>query len=122
MSAGPAVATSPNEARRAADRSSAWSHDAAGKPAVGELEFACERVAIWAGWAAMDVTIVLLPAALGSAMPRPVVGHGTFDAEQASVRPASRSATMARSATAGRRVRGGRGSHTPLLHSTIPAA
>ena len=49
------------------------------------LEFAGERVAIWAGRAALDVTIVLLPGAAGREMPRAIVGHRTLDAEQASV-------------------------------------
>ena len=49
------------------------------------LEFAGERVAIWAGRAALDVTIVQLPGAVGGEMPRGIIGHRTLDAEQASV-------------------------------------
>jgi hypothetical protein len=49
------------------------------------LELAGQRVAIWAGWAALDVTIVLLPGATNREMPRGIIGHRTLDAEQASV-------------------------------------
>jgi hypothetical protein len=49
------------------------------------LEFAGERVAVWAGWAALDVTIVLLPGAINREMPRGIIGHRALDAEQASV-------------------------------------
>ena len=49
------------------------------------LELAGKRVAIWAGRAALDVTIVLLPGAADREMPRGVIGHRTLDAEQAGV-------------------------------------
>jgi hypothetical protein len=52
---------------------------------VGLLEFAGERVTVWAGRAALDVTIMLLPGAADREMPRGIVGHRTLDAEQASV-------------------------------------
>jgi hypothetical protein len=52
---------------------------------VCALEFAGERLAIWAGWAALDVTIVLLPGPTDREMPRGIIGHWTLDAEQASV-------------------------------------
>ena len=48
------------------------------------LVFAGERVAIWAGRAALDVALVFSGAA-GGQIPRAVIGHRTFDAEQASV-------------------------------------
>ena len=65
-----------------------WPHDAArwnARHLVRLLEFAGERVAVWAGWAALDVTIMLLPGAADREMPRGIVGHRTLDAEQASV-------------------------------------
>ena len=49
------------------------------------LEFAGERVAIWAGRAALDVTIVQLPGAVSGDMPRGIVGHRTLDAKQAGI-------------------------------------
>jgi hypothetical protein len=52
---------------------------------VCALEFAGEGLAIWAGWAALDVTIVLLPGTTNREMPRGIIGHRTLDAEQASV-------------------------------------
>ena len=69
-------------------RSSAWPHDAARRNAgqlVRPLEFAGERIAVWAARAALDVTIMLLPGAANREMPRGIVGHRTLDAEQASV-------------------------------------
>ena len=73
------------------------------------LEFAGERVAIWAGRAALDVTIVLLPGAVGGDMPRGIIGHRTLDAEQASVEIGDDQEEG---------VAGGRGRSWPLLHST----
>jgi hypothetical protein len=52
---------------------------------VCALELAGECLAIWAGRAALDVTIVLLPGAANREMPRGIIGHRTLDAEQASV-------------------------------------
>jgi hypothetical protein len=52
---------------------------------VCALELASERLAIWAGWAALDVTIVLLPGAVDREMPQGIIGHRTLDAEHAGV-------------------------------------
>jgi hypothetical protein len=52
---------------------------------VCALELAGECLTIWAGWAALDVTILLLPGAINREMPRGIAGHRTLDAEQASV-------------------------------------
>ena len=49
------------------------------------LEFAGKRGAVWAGRAALNVTIVQLPGAVGGDMPRGVVGHRALDAEHAGV-------------------------------------
>ena len=46
------------------------------------LEFAGKRFAIWAGWAALDVTIVLLPGAADREIPRGIIGHRALDAER----------------------------------------
>src|SRR3954452_6199714 len=76
------------EARRAACRSWAWPHDAAGRHAdelLGLLKLARQCIAVWASWAAADIAAPLFLCALDGASPWAIVGHRAFDAEQAGV-------------------------------------
>lgn len=77
----------PSGWRREAVRSPAWFDDASRRDPgqlVGLPIFGGERVAIRAGWPALDVPLAV-PGAAGGRLPRLILGHRPFDREEAPI-------------------------------------